>query len=432
MTSPQTTQTAPEQPTYNPASETDRVLGILELYNNHAKYIRALSHVTSQPYIQPTLTMSFLGNLGRFGNQIFQYAFLRICAKNAGAKVECSPWIGQILFDHTDAPVSKRLTPAIEYREIGRDRRIGESFFDYIPEYIPYIEKVSGAPCSRVDSNFLESGLMNVDLWGFFQFHTRYLRPYKAYFRDLFQPVSDLSDSLERSLNLLRANGKTIVGVHVRRGEYLTFPQPRYALPVPSQWYCHWLANLWPTLDNPVLFLCSDDINSVLPDFEAFSPITLKDLDVQLPARFRDLKLAFYADFFMLSHCDVVATSNSTFGFAACMLNKQGTHFVRPDWNADEKFVRFDPWDSTPLLYIQDEGARFSKRLRDIARVAYVNNGIWGALKSVFLYAPLGYAKLSGLRFFLAYKTNGIRGILKTSLSPLGISLPWQNQHKKL
>jgi hypothetical protein len=31
--------------------------------------------------------MSSLGRLGRFGNQIFQYAFLRICANESGARV---------------------------------------------------------------------------------------------------------------------------------------------------------------------------------------------------------------------------------------------------------------------------------------------------------------------------------------------------------
>jgi hypothetical protein len=62
----------------------------------------------------PVLTMSSIGQLGRFANQLFQYAFLRICAQQSGARVECPAWIGQTLFGHQDAPISQRLPPAIE------------------------------------------------------------------------------------------------------------------------------------------------------------------------------------------------------------------------------------------------------------------------------------------------------------------------------
>lgn len=422
MTSSKSRSNRSKKASYNPASETDRVLGILQIYNDHADYINSLTLSTQHNDAQPVLSMSFLGNLGRFGNQIFQYAYLRICAEKSGAKVECGSWIGQTLFGHYDAPVSRRLPPAIEHREIGERRLIGESFFDYIPEYIPYIEKVSGSPSLRIDSHHLETGLVNVDLWGFFQFHTKSLRPYQAYFRSLYQPVDDLKIALEKSFAILQSKGKTVVGVHVRRGEYLTFPQPRYALPVPSEWYRQWLAKIWPTLQEPVLFVCSDDLKNVLADFEDYSPITFKDLKIELPDRLGGLELGFYVDFFMLSHCDIVATSNSTFGFAACLLNESGFQFFRPDWNTTKNFVKFDPWDSNPLIYIRDEGAKFSKNLVDIARVAYANSGILGVLKSLFIYAPIGYAKLSGLRYFFAYKTNGAWGVFKAILSPLGLN----------
>ena len=62
--------------------------------------------------------MSSLGKLGRFGNQLFQYAFLRICAEKSGARVECPPWIGQTLFGHKDATISQQLPPAIERWEV--------------------------------------------------------------------------------------------------------------------------------------------------------------------------------------------------------------------------------------------------------------------------------------------------------------------------
>jgi hypothetical protein len=207
-----------ENPKYTTKSETDRVFSVFETFKKDAEQIKSSSAEDTESPSQPVLTMSSLGQLGRFGNQLFQYAFLRICAQKSGAKVECPPWIGQTLFGHNDAPISKRLPPAVERRDTG------ESLFDFIPEFIPYIEKLAATKSSRVGSEALEHGLVNVDLWGFFQVNTRLLKPHKEYLRSLFQPVSDLKSALEDGLNLLRSKGKTIVGVHIRRGDFITLP----------------------------------------------------------------------------------------------------------------------------------------------------------------------------------------------------------------
>jgi hypothetical protein len=168
-------------------SETERVLSVFDTFKKDAENIKTSSANEAERPSQPVLTMSSLGQLGRFGNQIFQYAFLRICAQKSGATVECPPWIGQTLFGHDDAPISKRLPPAIERWECGKN------MFDLIPEFIPYIEKLAGAKSSRVEPEALDKELVNVDMWGFFQVHTRFLRPHKEFFRSLFQPVSDLN-----------------------------------------------------------------------------------------------------------------------------------------------------------------------------------------------------------------------------------------------
>jgi hypothetical protein len=106
--------------------------------------------------------MSSTGQLGRFGNQLFQYAFLRLCAEKSGARVECPAWVGQTLFGHQDPTISKRLPPAIERKDEE------ENLFDVIPEFIPYLEKLANAKSSRVEGEALNTGLVNVDLWGFF------------------------------------------------------------------------------------------------------------------------------------------------------------------------------------------------------------------------------------------------------------------------
>jgi hypothetical protein len=205
---------------YIAKSELERLFGVFGSLTKDAQITKALPASDSIGNDDPVLTMSSIGQLGRFANQLFQYAFLRICAEKSGARVECPLWIGQTLFGHQDAPISKRLPPAIEMK----DRAVEQSLFDVVPAFIPYIEKLADAKSLRVGSDAIETGLSDVDLWGFFQFHTRYLKPHQQYFRSLFQPVNDLKLALDDGLKLLRSKGKTIVGIHLRRSDYLTEP----------------------------------------------------------------------------------------------------------------------------------------------------------------------------------------------------------------
>ncbi len=407
-------------PKYTSKSETERVFNVFDDFKQDAEDVQS-SVAEDECDRQPVLSMSSIGKLGRFGNQLFQYAFLRICAEKSGAKVECPPWIGQTLFGHDDAPISKRLPPAIELLDVGK------SLFDVIPEFIPFLEKLADAKSSRVGSEALENGLANVDIWGFFQFHTRYLKPHQQYFRSLFQPVNDLESALNDGLNILRSKGKTIVGIHIRRGDYIKEPRVGFTLVFPTKWYCEWLDGIWEKLEDPVLLLCSDELDSIIYDFDKFSPVTTKDLKIQLPEKLKDLDVEFYTVFFMLSQCDVVCTSNSNFSFIACMLNKRAKMFVRPHWDFSTKFKEFDPWDSQPLLWIGDKQPKFLKNIVDVIYVTYSTQGIGGMLKSVLLYLPQGIIRGWALRIYLGYQTQGVVGAIKSIFSILSWHSAWRN-----
>jgi hypothetical protein len=408
-------------PKYKTKSETERVFDIFETFNRDAKDVQSPPNTETEGSGQSVLTMSSLGQLGRFGNQLFQYAFLRICAHKTGSLVECPPWIGQTLFGHNDAPISRRLEPAIEHKD---DEKL---LFDIVPELVPHIEKLAEAKIRRIGSETLEQGITNVDLWGFFQLSTHLLAPYQDYIRSLFQPVSDLKSPLEEGLKILRSKGKTIVGIHIRRGDYITQVRTGFTLVFPESWYCEWLDQIWNDLEDPVLFLCSDDLDRVLPAFEKFSPITSRDLQVELPERMQNANIEFYIDFFMLSNCDLVVTSNSIFSFAACLLNECGQMFVRPHWNFSSKFIAFDPWDSEPLLWIGDHKPRFFKSLPEIISTTYATQGIWSTLKCLFLFIPWDYIKEWAIRVYLGYQIQGFVGVLKSLASILGWRSVWNS-----
>jgi hypothetical protein len=408
-----------EKTKYNTKSETDRAYSVFDSFKRDADSTNALSISSTESSNEAVLTMSSLGQLGRFANQLFQYAFLRICAEKSGARVETPPWIGQTLFGHKDAPISIRLPPAIE-RWNSR-----KGVFDIIPEFIPYLEKLADAKSQSIGLEALEYGLVNIDLWGFFQLPTRLLAPHKEYFRSLFQPVIELKSPLEDGLKFLRFKGKTIIGIHIRRGDYLRQQRVGFTLVFPVNWYCEWLDSIWNQLEEPVLFLCSDDIDNILPAFERFSPVIGRDLEVKIPETMQSLNIEFYIDFFMLSQCDIVCISNSNFSFAACMLNEHGKMFVRPHWDFSTKFTTFDPWDSESLLW-GSQKYKFCKSLPEIVSVTYLTQGFWEMLKYILIYMPQSYIKEWGIRAYLGYQIQGIFGVFKSFLYTLGWRSIWK------
>src|SRR5687768_4815779 len=116
--------------------------------------------------------MSALGKMGLFGNQIFQYAFLRLCARASRAEYQCAPWSGQRLFGLTDPPVTVLLPPLVE----GGSE--SWSIFDAVPEFIPYIEKLTGMTPQRIGPDALVDGAPSGDAGrptGYQQQHIQFL-----------------------------------------------------------------------------------------------------------------------------------------------------------------------------------------------------------------------------------------------------------------
>jgi len=269
---------------------------------------------------KPAITSSVLGreNMAGLGNQIFLYAFLRTYAREHNLRVETPAWIGQYLFGHHDAPISQPL-PLVG--EQAQPYKLSESAILNAPE-----------------------PLKNVDFQGYFQFHTQYHAQHKEYFQSLFKPLPEVAAKVIEAFDLLRSKGKTVVGLHLRRGDYRSVHTVvPYLTVAPSGWYKEWLDGLWETLDEPVLFIASDEIETVVGDFADYNPITVKDLGVEMP------EAPFYPDFYILSQCDVLAISNSTFSFTAAMLNERCKFFFRPNLRK-QKMIAFDPWNSDPLL----------------------------------------------------------------------------------
>jgi hypothetical protein len=260
----------------------------------------------------PVFTVSTLGRNGRFANQLFQYAFLRICARQRGAAVATPPWLGQELFGFRDpAP-----EPGPETRLID-----GEAGVD------PDLYLNSDQPLGE-----------RVDFWGYFQYPTRHYRPHRDFLRRLFVLRPELRGLFDGVVAQLRATGRPLVALHLRRGDY---GQAQF-FRAPSAWYAAWLGTL-PAAPEPLVYLGSEDPAALAG---AFLPrrVLHAGLLPNLPP-----SLAFALDFYVLTQADAVAISNSSFSFMAAMLNERARIFVRPTLDG-RRLVPFDPWDSPVLL----------------------------------------------------------------------------------
>lgn len=355
--------------------------------------------------------MSALGQLGRFGNQVFQYAFLRICARTSGATIQCAPWAGQSLFGHADPSVSISLDPLLE---TGPN---ADALLEAVPEFIPFVETISGKKARRIGVDAMSEGTGPGDLLGFFQWHTSQYKPHKDFFRSLFTPEEDLRLRADASIAALRRKGKTIVAIHLRAGDYRWLPQFAWTLMVPPQWWVEWLDSIWDQLDDPVLYLSSDNIDAVRHWFRKYSPVTSLEFGTLLPDRLRDSGVGFYPDFFVMTQADVLAISNSTFSFSAAMLNERATIFVRPHFDLETRFTTFDPWDADPLLSLPGSRRRVFKNYGEMLRIARATKGRKGPLMDALIHQPVSAAALLKYRMVFAYKTRGFRGVRDVILS---------------
>jgi FkbM family methyltransferase len=263
----------------------------------------------------PAVSMRTLGSWGRFGNQVFEYAFLRLFAREHRLRVETPAWIGNQLFGTEDAPLPPRPYP-----------QHAENTYALQESKLAHLRSRPG----------------NLDIRGVFQYHSAYYAPQQTFFRSLFQPVPALKATLDRALDTLKAarDARDLVVLHLRRGDY---GYGMFFIP-PNAWYLDWLRALWPTLERPLLYLATDEPAKVLADFAAYHPATAADL--HLPRLGAD----YYPDFWAMTQADALATANSTFSFAAAMLNERARHFHRPDLFASA-LRRFDPWNAEPLLH---------------------------------------------------------------------------------
>ena len=287
--------------------------GVIMLRESFGAPLRAPREKRQASGLERPVTMTSLGYNGRFGNQLLQYAFARCYGAKHSLRVDVPEWMGRWLFDLSDPyPDPSRPLPLL--------REQGEMFLN---SWIGSSNEV-----------FSEH-----DLWGYFGYHTRHYLPYRDFIRTLFRPGTRIGPIVERDLARLREHGRTLVALHLRRGDY--GKEERFWI-APEEWYLAWLDSIWAGLEQPLLYIASDD-PEIYQRFAAFRPLTSALFDRLIPGA------EFYHDFHVLAHADRLAISNSNFSFLAAMLNERASAFLRPHPDLS-RLVPFDPWDARQLM----------------------------------------------------------------------------------
>ncbi|OYQ31472.1 hypothetical protein CHU95_20185 [Niveispirillum lacus] len=243
---------------------------------------------------RPRLTSTTLGNRGRFAHNVLEYVLLRLYAQQRGCILETPDWVGGAYFE-LDDPVPSGPLPPWPF-----GRRILNGFVTGHYQGEAPVDRDALSPLFLYD----------------------YPLALRDRVRSWLRPRRQWAPWIDPPVNALRAVGKTIVAIHIRRGDFL-----QYGYPITeTQSYVDWLRRLWPTLDKPVLYLASDDIPGVRAAFREFRPVTLHDAGPAWPG------LEFLQDFHVLTQADIVGISAASgFSQLAARLNKNAVLCVEPD-----------------------------------------------------------------------------------------------------
>jgi tetratricopeptide (TPR) repeat protein len=271
-----------------------------------------LGALTPQPQKKgrDQISMRSLGNKGRFGNQIFQYSFLKIYAEKFNLEIGTEEWAGQYIFSLND-PRPSTLPGVVRESQVNM------------------IDALRSTECK----------LANKDITGYFQFHTNKWSAHRALFQSTFAPKGRFFDLLSPTISQIHATTDALIVLHLRRGD---FGSTRFAVS-PLNWHLEWLQEIWPQYRNPVLYIATDDPN-IIQSFSDFSAIGFPDLEIDF-----DLNgIEYIADWIMIQQGSVLGLSNSTFSMSAALANHRANVFYRPDFSAN-RLIEFDPWNA-PIL----------------------------------------------------------------------------------
>lgn len=248
---------------------------------------------------------------GRLGNQLFQYVGLRssfpderIALIGFDALNEATEGIDAHIFTqklpfiivvHRVFELLLKLLAKFRLINEGSELRGQKHYvFDIKKGLIPYLTLVTNT---------------------YFQ-HSRYERDIPSELGVSQKLLNQGSSSLTRMAPL--DSSRPCVFVHVRRGDYISFPTAEAPAVVPAAWYLEQIEMLRNRLDKPVFFLCTDDIPYCVELFAGQENVVITRNDEK-------------SDFALMCLCQHGILSASSFAWWAAFFSRQRSMLARQD-----------------------------------------------------------------------------------------------------
>lgn len=257
------------------------------------------------------VTLAGMPRLGRFANQILQFAGMTLYGARNNAATPLPEWMGNVLFHIPPAREEACETPYV-CRSFTLDE-------------LALWDAEAPAP-------------VDVDFEIFFQVFPRLYETHRTFIRNILRFQDRIAARIHAWFDANLPADATLVTIHVRRGDYLLFQNdaPWFRV-IPIDWYRSFLERVWPSLSNPRLVVATDDPR-VIEFFRDYRPLDLR------PAFPHLVNGGFVADFIALQRADIALISNSSFSRSAVLLSQNDHQAVfKPGW-AFGGFVPVDPW----------------------------------------------------------------------------------------
>ena len=293
------------------------------------------------------ITISNIGVNGRLANQLFQYAVLLVFSKIHKVKIKI--------------PVIKTKN---EYAQF----RLDELFSNLKYEILSKKDKVLGRydeQTSHYDEKVYNLGLIlkdkgNLDLNGWFQ-SVKYFENYESLIRKTFVLKKSLIESSKKLINSYKKEGEILIGLHIRLRDYLDKFNKIIRINVGNNKFLELFKNYFEKKYSKCKFLLiSDDIN--------WCKKNLNKYDNLIYSENNDI-----IDFCLLTLCDNVVVSPSTFSWWASYLNTTAKEIFLPNkW--------MNPYSSSHIINNQ-----YKLPYNKLKYELYLND------KKYKLYDPIGF-----------------------------------------
>lgn len=289
----------------------------------------------------PIIAMQSLGANGRFANQLFQYLYLSILAKNHNAVVHVPRWLGTDLYGLVD-PAPKSASSLDRYHELDVTQTTRAALRELSPDAL-FDPRLNAT---------------NVDYWGYFQLHGRALAPYRDHARRTFTLVSPIEQHIAAAFARLETHGAHIAAVHLRRGDY------GYGcfFRAPCIWYDEWIRAQDLDRTSTVVYIASETPRRYRKRFLGYRTMSARDISTLPPA------LDWLVDFEVMRRAHTLAIANSSFSFFAAFLNERCMQFARPSVEA-MRLMAFDPLDA-PVIFTENVPKSVHRQLARLDRMS--------------------------------------------------------------